>query len=233
MHHAVLDRWSRGASLLHARDARMKVLLLLAFLVAVATTPGFAPAHWAIYGGAVLAGVALARLPLPAVLFRAAVVLPFSMAFAGFSLLAGDSSRACALVAKSYLSAAAVLVVAGSTPLPKLLRALERLRVPAFLVLVVQFLYRYLFVISEQAQHMRLAAESRGGWRFRLAAGAVAVLFARSYARAESVHRAMLARGFQGTVAVLAPQRAQWQDWALLVAGLAAVAVLRFGPELL
>jgi cobalt/nickel transport system permease protein len=231
MHHAVLDRWSRGSSPLHARDARVKVVLLLAFLAAVATTPRFAPAYLAGYGAAVLAGVALAGLPVQAVLLRAAVVLPFSVTFAGISLLAGDSERAGALVLKSYLSALAVLVVAGSTPLPKLLRALERLRVPRFLVLVVQFLYRYLFVISEQAQHMRLAAQSRGGWRFRPAAGAVAVLFARSYARAQGVHRAMLARGFQGPVTPLAPERAGWKDGALLAGGLAAVAALRFGVE--
>lgn len=231
MHHAALDRWSRGSSPLHARDARVKLVLLVAFLAAVATTPRLAPEYLAAYGAAVLAGVMLAGLPLAAVLLRAAVVLPFSVTFAGFSLLAGDSPRAYALVAKSYLSAAAVLIVAGSTPLPKLLRSLERLRVPRFLVLVVQFLYRYLFVISEQAQHMRLAAQSRGGWRFRLAAGAVAVLFARSYARAEGVHRAMLARGFQGSVTLLAPERAGWKDWALLAAGLLTVAVMRFGGE--
>ena len=231
MHHAVLDRWSRGSSLLHARDARVKILLLLAFLAALVTTPRSAPFWLAGYGAAVLAGVVMAGLPLMAVLLRAAVVLPFSVTFAGISLLAGDSPRAGALVMKSYLSAAAVLVVVGSTPLPRLLRSLERLRVPRFLLLVVQFLYRYLFVISEQAQHMRLAAQSRGGWRFRTAAGAVAVLFARSYARAEGIHHAMLARGFQGTVTPLAPERAGWKDWALLAGGLVAVAALRFGAE--
>ena len=215
--------------MLHACDARVKVVLLAAFLAAVATTPRLAPAHLAGYGAALLGAVGLARLPAGAVLLRAAVVLPFSATFAAISVLAGDSPRAVALVLKSYLSAAAVLVAAGSTPLPKLLRSLEGLGVPRFLVLVVQFLYRYLFVISEQAQHMRLAALSRGGWRLRPAAGAVAVLFARSYARAEGIHRAMLARGFQGTVIPLAPQRARWKDGALLAAGLMVVAAVRFG----
>ena len=231
MHHAVLDRWSRGSSPLHARDARVKVLLLVAFLAAVATTARVTALYVAGYGLAVLAAAVLAGLPLGAWLLRAAVVLPFSATFALVSVLAGDSPRAAALVMKSYFSAAAVLVLVGSTPLPKLLRALERLRVPRFLALVVQFLYRYLFVISEQAQHMRLAALSRGGWRFRPAAGAVAVLFARSYARAEGVHRAMLARGFQGPVTLLTPGRAGWRDWALLAGGLAGVAALRFGLE--
>jgi cobalt/nickel transport system permease protein len=216
---------------LHARDGRVKILLLVALLAAVATTPRLNAANAAGYALTVLAAAALARLPLGAVLLRAAVVLPFSATFAAVSLLAGDSQRAAALVVKSYLSAAAVLVLVGCTPLAKLLRALEGFLVPRFLLLVVQFLYRYLFVISEQAQHMRLAALSRGGWRFRLAAGAVANLFARSYARADGVHRAMLARGFQGETVLLAAPRAGWRDWLFLLCGLALLVGLRFGWE--
>jgi energy-coupling factor transporter transmembrane protein EcfT len=45
---------------------------------------------------------------------------------------------------------------------------------------------------------MRIAARSRGGFRFDAAAGALAVLFARAWERAEAVHQSMLARGFQG-----------------------------------
>jgi len=231
LHHAVLDHWSRGRGVLHARDGQVKILLLIALLIAVATTPRLTAANVAGYAITVLAAAALARLPLPAVLLRAAVVLPFSATFAAVSLLAGDSQRAAALVLKSYLSAAAVLVLVGCTPLARLLRALEGLRVPRFLLLVVQFLYRYLFLISEQAQHMRLAALSRGGWRFRLAAGAVANLFVRSYARAEGVHRAMLARGFQGETVLLAAPRADWRDWLFLLCGLVLVTALRFGGE--
>ena len=231
MHHAVVDRWSSGHSLLHARDGRVKVLVCLGFLAAVATTPRLTALYAAGYGLAALAAVMVARLPLGALLVRAAVVLPFSGTFALVSLLAGDSPRAVALLAKSYLSAVAVLILVGSTPLPTILRSLERLRAPRLVVLVVQFLYRYLFVISEQAQHMRLAALSRGGWRFRSAAGAIAVLFARSYARAEGVHRAMLARGFQGHLTLLAPVRADWRDGLLLAGGWALIAFLRWGLE--
>lgn len=231
MHHAVLERWSRGGSPWHARDARMKVLLLVAFLGAVATTPVASAASLAGYGLVILAAAFLAGLPPGAVLLRAAVVLPFSATFALVSLAGGDHQRAAALVIRSYLSAAAVLVIVGTTRMPKLLRALEWWRLPRFFVLVTQFLYRYLFVISEQAQHMRLAALSRGGWRFRPAAGAVAVLFARSYARAEGVHHAMLARGFQGQMVLLTPARAGWRDWLFLLGGAAVLAALRFGLE--
>jgi cobalt/nickel transport system permease protein len=146
-----------------------------------------------------------------------------------FTLLAGDGMRAAGFLVKAYLSAVAVLVVTGTTPLPDVMRGLEGLRTPRFLVLVAQFVYRYLFVISEQAQHMRAAAASRGGgrWTWRAAAGALSVLFARSYARAEGIHRAMLARGFDGHTPSLARRSIGSRDVLLLAVGLCAVIVVR------
>ena len=169
------------------------------------------------------------RVPAGSVLLRAGVVLPFSAVFALFTVLAGDSQRAVSLILKSYLSAAAVLVIVATTPLPSLLRAMESFGLPHFFVLVVQFLYRYLFVISEQAQHMRAAAASRGGGRFTLRSGssALATLFARTYTRAEGIHHAMLARGYSGCTLTLAPPRASLIDGLLLAASLFAIVALR------
>ena len=89
-------------------------------------------------------------------------MLPFSLVFAAVCWLAGDPARGLALAIKSYLSALAVLILVATTPLPALLGGLESLGAPRFLLMVAQFLYRYLFVISEEAQHMRIAAASRG-----------------------------------------------------------------------
>lgn len=237
MHHVVIERWSRGSSVLHARDARVKLLVLLAYLVALATTPRLPAAAVACYAALVAGGILLGRLPAGALLMRAAIVLPFSATFAAFSLLAGDAARATSLLVKSYLSAAAVLVLVGTTPLPRLLRGLESLGVPRLLALVVQFLYRYLFVISEQAQHMRLAAQCRGSdrnpTRFRAAASTIAVLFARSYGRAEGIHQAMLARGFSGHTQLLSTARIGARDVLFLAAGISAVLALRLSLEVL
>jgi cobalt/nickel transport system permease protein len=77
---------------------------------------------------------------------------------------------------------------------------------------------------------MRIAAQSRGGGNLkaarRAASGALAVLFARSYERAESVHRAMLARGFSGGFRVMSPPRFGWQDAVFLTLSMAAIGIL-------
>ena len=138
-----------------------------------------------------------------------------------------------ALTLKSFLSALAVLLVVSTTPLPVLLRGLETTGAPRFLLMVAQFLYRYLFVISEQAQHMRLAARCRQGLgldrrsRFYAAAGALGVLFARSWERADGIYRAMLARGFSGRFSPLAPARFGARDFAFLCAAVAASTAIR------
>jgi len=177
------------------------------FLILLATARRSFVLLSACYLGMLIAVIVEAGLPLMGVLKRAAVVLPFTAVFAAISLAGGEPMRAAALVGKSYLSALAVLILVSSTPLPQLLGGLERMGIPRYLLMVVQFLYRYLFVISEEAQHMRAALQAKGGslrnnlWnreKFGAPAGVLSVLFARSYAHAEGVHQAMLARGFRG-----------------------------------
>jgi cobalt/nickel transport system permease protein len=134
---------------------------------------------------------------------------------------------------KSYLSALAVLLLVATTPLPLLLRGVEMTGVPRYLLMVAQFLYRYLFVVSEEAQHMTKAAACRGatirgltwhGTRFRAAAGACGVLFARAYNRAEEIHRAMLSRGFAGYFRPLVLLRFRGTDSVFV--GLSAVGLI-------
>jgi cobalt/nickel transport system permease protein len=231
LHHVVVERWSRGSSPLHARDPLAKLASLLAFLIAVSTTPARSQIAYAGYAALLAAAMAGSRLPLGGLVRRAALVLPFSATFALITWLSGEPERALALAEKSFLSGLAALLLIATTPLTPLLAALESLRAPRLLILVIQFLYRYLFVISEQAQHMRLAAQSRhasGGARgFAAAAGALGVLFARSWERADGIYRAMLARGFTGRFSPPQRPHLHFADAAFLAAVVAACLAIR------
>lgn len=242
MHHVVLERWSRGASVLHRRDPRAKTAALLVFLVVLATAHRNLPIFAAGLAILLVAGVAAAKLPVGGALARSALVLPFTLIFGAICWAAGDPARGLAVVLKSYLSALAVLLVVSTTPMPDVLDALESFGVARYVLMVAQFIYRYLFVISEEAQHMRKAAVSRGATAagvarsregFRAAAGALAVLFARSYGRAEDIHRAMLARSFPGRFRTLGTRHFGRSDAAFLAAAVAGPAVLRVAAETL
>ncbi len=211
---------------MHARDARAKIVALLLYLTAVSIAP--VSSHTAFYAYAALLAAALgiARLPLIPVLRRVLVLLPFVATFALITWLSGQPVRALAILEKSLLSGLAALVLVATTPINDLLRGLESLAVPRALILVAQFLYRYLFVISEQGQHMRMAARARGSG-FHSAAGAVGVLFARSWERADGIYQAMLARGFTGRFAALSAARFGWLDAAFLALTAAAIVGIR------
>lgn len=200
------DEWSRCKSPLHALDPRVKLIACLALLIVTSTWPFHGTKTWASpWIGAwplVLVAIVLiltARLPFFALAARAAIVLPFTLLFAALTAWMGDTPRALALLWKSYLSALWVCLLMGSTPLERLLEAAARLGTPRILVDVMHFTWRYIAVISAQAWRMRTAALARGGEKsFQVSASSLAVLFASSYARAERIHRAMLARGAAG-----------------------------------
>lgn len=235
MYHLVIDRWSRGSSPLHQRDPRAKLAGLLVFLVAVSTSPPQAQLAFVAYAALLVLAALRARLPIPGLAGRAALVLPFSATFALLTWWSGDALRAMALAEKSFLSGMAALLFVATTPLTAWTAALESWRAPRMLILVIQFVYRYLFVIAEQAQRMRWAALCRRGSRkrhwfdFSAAAGLVGVLFARSWERADGIYNAMLARGFRGRFVPAAPAPFRQSDavfFAVCLAGCLGIRLL-------
>lgn len=240
MRHVVLDRWSRGSSAVHRLDARAKIISLLLLLIALATAKRSVPLLAFELALLLAAGLWWARVPIVGALARAALVLPFAATFAGIVWLAGDPAHGLSLGVKSYVSALAVLFVVSTTPLPALLRGLEAMGAPRFLLEVAQFLYRYLFLISEEAQLMRAAAAARStsaqAWRgnqerFRAAGGALAVLFVRSYERAAMIHRAMLARGFEGRIPTMSASRFTGHDFIFMLLSSVIPWALRFAAS--
>ncbi len=235
MHYIVLDRLSRADSYLHRIDGRFKIAALLVTLIIVSTTTHLSGVCAGGYLALLMLAVALSRLPAIWLLQRACTVLPFTAMFAGIAWWTQGSEHALALLAKSYLSALAVLLVVATTPMPELLDSAARLGLPALLVTVIQFLYRYLFLIVDQAHRMWSAARLRGAGRGQVplrerasaAAGSLAVLFARSMLKAERIHMSMISRGFQGNMPLRAARRAGWNDFAFLACAAAGFAATR------
>src|SRR2546423_7866464 len=140
MHHVVVERWSRRSSPLHRRDARAKLGVLLVFLIAISTTPSGAWVALAGYTILLAAAAIASRLPIAGLAGRATLVLPFSATFALLTWWAGDRERGATLAIKAFLSAFAGLLLIATTPMTELTSALDTLRIPRTLVLVIQFL---------------------------------------------------------------------------------------------
>jgi cobalt/nickel transport system permease protein len=203
VHHATIDLLASGDSPLHRRDPRAKLAAALALVIAAASSGAPAAARLGALAAVVLAAACAGRLPLGFLLRRLLVVLPVVGLPALLLPLVGPATwaKAAAVAGKGLVAAAATLVLAGTTRMTDLLAALRWLRAPGPLVAVTGLLYRYLFVLVDEAERMQRARVARGGRRLggpRAAGALLGSLLLRAHARAEAVHRAMLARGLGG-----------------------------------
>jgi cobalt/nickel transport system permease protein len=220
-------------SWLRDRDARAGILALLIVLIGIATTP--AEDAWAFASWAVLLVVTAIATHTPAfaTLRRSAAVLPFAILFAAAVVPVRGWGFAAALVARAYLSAVAIALLTQSISAPRLFAALSRLGCPSALVLVLQFVYRYLFVLLATVRTMRRAALARGiehsarRRAFQAAAGLIAVLFVSAHARAARIYNAMLARGYRGRMPSLVHERLGLADGALVIGAIALALTIR------
>jgi cobalt/nickel transport system permease protein len=150
--------------------------------------------------------------------------------------------RFVSIVLKSWLSVQIAVLLAGTTPFPDLMDAMRALHFPRVLVAIVSFMWRYIFVLVDEAMRLRRARDARsavraghkgGGsvtWRAKVAGGMAGNLFIRSYARSERIYQAMAARGYRGEFRTLAPAALERADLSLgLVAMVYLLSVLLIG----
>ena len=227
MRHVTVDEWSTRDGVLHRRDARAKLLAVLTLLVAISLSTK--AVTFLAVGLVLAAGFLLSKAPAGGFTARVGVLLLFPLTFAGLVALSGDTDRAVLLLTRSSLSVTAILLTVSTTPMPHILTALRQFGLPVMLVEVVQFVYRYLFVLGEEAWHMRTAAALRGG-RSSLpaAASTVGVLFGRAYGRAEGIHRSIASRSFSGLMSAATHESFTLTDtaFAVAIAGIGVCCIL-------
>ena len=240
-----------GTSPLHRAPPQCKLAAGLLLVLAVVATPREAIWAYGLYALG-LAGLArIARVPLPTLARRLVIELPFLL-FALFLPLVGQGERvevagvplaadglwaAWNIVAKGTLGVAVSVILAATTPVPELLRGLERLRLPRAFTSVAGFMVRYADVIAGEVRRMRIARISRGHdprwiWQARAVAASAGALFIRSYERGERVYLAMVSRGYAGSMPVLgdlAASRGQWLAALSVPATAALVAAAAWG----
>jgi cobalt/nickel transport system permease protein len=222
---------------IHALAPEAKIAATFLFAIGVAATPRQAVWAFAVDAVVVVSLLSLAGYGLRQAISRYAVVVPFiTFAFfipfiaggeqvdlVGLSLSRDGLWASWNIVAKALLGTGASLVLAGTTPIPEVVRGLGRLRFPAVVVSIVSFMFRYLDLIVEEMGRMRTAMVARAHdprwlWQAKPIASSAGAMFVRSYERGERVHSAMLARGFTGTMPQLDHRPATLTEWCICMA---------------
>ena len=208
-----LDRYGRARTVCHRLPPKLKIVLTLAVVLAAAFV---SPLLWPVHGVlavVVFVGHTLARIPLSYLARRLAFFLPMVLILSISVPLAAGFERGWeimwGILFRSSVAFLAVVWLVNVMPFDQLLVTLRRLRVPAVLVSMLAFMYRYSFVVWNELEKMQTARESRTFGRARLwsrwktASQLVGMLLIRSLNRAERVHGAMRARGWDGRVRTL------------------------------
>jgi cobalt/nickel transport system permease protein len=240
-----------GASPLHRARPQCKIAASLLFVLAVVATPREALWAYGLYALLLVGLARVGRVPLAFLARRLVVEVPFLL-FAVLLPVVGQGERievlglplareglwaAWNILVKGTLGVAASVIVAATTPVPELLRGLERLRLPRAFTNVAGFMVRYADVIADDLRRMRVARLSRGYdprwiWQARAVAATAGALFIRSYERGERVYLAMVSRGYAGSMPVredLAASRRQWLAALAAPATAALVAATAWG----
>lgn len=203
-----LDRYSRGNTVFHRLDPRVKIVAVVVFIVGTLSTPTGA---WPVFGAlgcVVYAALVVAEIPNRYLLQRLGLLLPPVLGLALSAPLSrglqGGWELAATMTLRSVLSFTSGLWLVNTTPFESLLVALSRLGFPRRFVELLAFMYRYVFVVFDELARMRTAQRSRTVTRPGLfaswysAAGLLGMLLIRSLNRAERIHGAMCARGWTG-----------------------------------
>ena len=153
-----------------------------------------------------------------------AILMPFfgtgeKFEIAGIELYREGLLAGTSIVVKGTLGVLAAVILSTTTTAREILRGLERLKLPAVMVQIASFMLRYVNVISDEMERMKVARESRGfvatGIKhWKVLATSAAALFIRSYERGERVNLAMLSRGFDGNLPSLDNNKATQRQWA-------------------
>jgi cobalt/nickel transport system permease protein len=203
MQHDFLDRYSRLDSPIHHRSAALKLAAALALVVTIVLLPPARPGLLGPLAVILVTVAAVSRIPWRFLLGRLLFLESFVL---GVSIMAlfqpGGGRLFLLLVAKCTLCLLVMVLLSNTTPFSELLRVLRAARLPALLVTTLSLMYRYLFVLVDEAQRMKRARLSRtfgpqhaGAWR--TLATVLSQLFVRTSERAERIYAAMCARGWR------------------------------------
>ncbi|MCC7354392.1 MAG: cobalt ECF transporter T component CbiQ [Anaerolineae bacterium] len=250
MHIHFQDPYRAGVSAVHRLDARVKFVLALAFILMVASAPVGAWPIYVLLLSLTLSAAIAAEVGVGFLLRRAALALPFALAAltviftttgpAWLRLPLGPWTvtitypgleRFASIAVKSWLSVQAAILLSATTEFPALLLAMRAVKVPRLLVAIFGLMWRYLFVLADEARRLMQAREARsadtdgrgGGsvaWRGRVTGGMVGNLFLRGIERGERIYAAMAARGYDGEVRAFPLPRLGGGSLLVLVAGL-------------
>jgi cobalt/nickel transport system permease protein len=231
----VLETLANQKSPIHDLDPRIKLLTTLVFIMAVVSfgkyeITGLIP--FIIYPVVL---IAVGNLPPAYLAKKILLAAPFAlmigicnplldrtvMVHLGPVGISGGWISFASIMIRFLLTVSAALILIASTSFNGVCLALEKLRVPTSFVVQLLFLYRYIFVLTEEALRLVRARSLRSfqgrGMGWRVFGYMIGQLLLRTLDRARRIHLAMLSRGFDGKIRLVRPLQLHGKEVAFLL----------------
>jgi cobalt/nickel transport system permease protein len=259
MHAHFLDPYRPGNSPIHLLDARIKLILTVGFILTNALLPAGAWPVYILLLALILSVELISGLGITYVLRRSLLAIPFILAALpliftvpgnpvfGFSIGSwyfqasyAGLERFISIAIKSWLSMQAAIILAACTSFPDLLVAMRALHLPQLLVTIFGLMWRYMFILVDEASRLLRARSARSGhseqpraraggsvtWRARVTGGMAGSLFLRAFERSDRIYMAMVSRGYDGEVRSMPLPIVNKSQWVILLTGLFVLGIL-------
>ena len=245
--HGIAENLERGLfaeeisgrqGLFQSLDPRVKVLSVLAFLIAVSFSRSLLVLACIYILALILALLSsipadffIKRVWLALPFFTGMIILPALFITPGpalFQLPLGlvitrtGVTTVLFLLLRVSTSVSLTLLLILTTPWNTVLSSLSVLRIPDVFILVLGMTYRYIYLLLHTANDMFLSRKSRVVGHMdaaedrRMLAAISGTLLSKSLNMSSEVYLAMQSRGFTGTIVTLKPFKMKTHDWVWL-----------------
>ncbi len=215
-----MDTLSGGNSFVHKLDPRIKLLTTLAYIIFTVSFGKhdisamlpliFYPVFLITAGG----------LPVMYIMKKVLFVSPFALMIAVFNPILNQNTTLhigiigisdgwisfFSIMLRFFLTVTSVIALIASTGFNAVCMAAEKMGMPKIFAVQLLFLYRYIFVMAEEASRMLRARSLRSfgikGKGFNHYGPFIGTLLLRTIDRARRIYLAMCCRGFDGNIRI-------------------------------
>ena len=241
-----LDRLSYKDTLVHNLDPRAKVIATLLFLFTVISFPKYEVVALVPFFLFPVLLMTIGEIPVWFIFKKVMLVSPFAIFIGIFNPLLDTGTVAVvfgipvsagfisllSILLKFTLTISAALLLIATTSFPGVCHALRRLGFPSLFISQLLFLYRYIFVLMEEAMRIIRARDMRSfgtrGTGMKVFMRLIGILFLRTMDRAERIYYAMPSRGLHGDIPSLKKYHIAPIDLAFMATTIAFLVVFRF-----
>lgn len=109
------------------------------------------------------------------------------------------------LILRAMACVSCMYFICLTTPMQDILGTLRKIKVPTVVISLMELIYRYIFVLLDEADKMRIAQHSRLGYvdlktSIKSVGQLIGTLFLRAFSKCDRIYSALQSRGYEGEI---------------------------------